>query len=188
MTDYLYSLTLAQQTKGFLLSLGFGFIMGIFYDLFRIIRICISRGKVAIIISDLLYCIFLCFCTFAFCLTMNEGEIRLYLLTGEAIGFAAYYFSLGAIIFSFSEILIEFIKKVCKWTFNAFSFPFRWLFEKLRVNFDKILKKSRKNGKKIKNKSKFLLKVNKHLLYNLFDNKQNPVDAVQIEREEVDNG
>ena len=109
MTDYLYGLSLATQTKNFLLSLGFGFIMGIFYDLFRIVRISISKGKIATIISDVLYCVFLCFSFMLFCLTVNEGEIRLYLLLGSLAGFFVYYFSLGVIIFSFSEKIIAFI-------------------------------------------------------------------------------
>ena len=110
MTDYLYGLSLATQTKNFLLSLGFGFIMGILYDLFRIVKISISKGKLATIISDILYCIFLCFALFLFCLTVNEGEIRLYLLLGSMAGFFVYYFSLGVIIFSFSEKIIAFIR------------------------------------------------------------------------------
>ena len=127
MTDYLYGLSLAQQTRGFLLSLGFGFIMGIFYDLFRIIRISISRGKVATIISDILYCIFLCFALFLFCLTINEGEIRLYLLLGAGAGFCVYYFSLGVIVFSLNEKIIGFIKKVFLRIFKILSFPFVFL-------------------------------------------------------------
>ena len=169
MTDYLYSLSLAQQTRGFLLSLGFGFIMGFFYDVFRIVRICISRGRAAFIVFDILYCIFLCFCTFLFSLTVNEGEMRVYLLLGEAIGFAVYYFSLGAVIFSISEKIISFIKKTVRAIFKIISYPFRKIFEILSSFFSKILKKSRKSTKNIKNKSKFLLKVNKHLLYNLYN-------------------
>lgn len=184
MTDYLYGLSLAQQTKGFLLSLGFGFIMGIFYDLFRIIRISISKGKIATVISDILYCIFLCFCTFIFCLTVNEGELRFYLLLGAGAGFAVYYFSLGIIIFSFSEKLISLIKKVTKAIFNVISFPFRFIFGKLRNLFNKISAKSRKNTKNIKNKSKFLLKVNKLMLYNLFVKKRHSVKNGVSESEE----
>ncbi len=168
MTDYLYGLSIATQTKNFLLSLGFGFLMGIFYDLFRIVRISISKGKTATIISDILYCIFLCFALFLFCLTVNEGEIRFYLLLGSLAGFFVYYFSLGIIIFSFSEQLITFIKKVIKSVFNVIFYPFRFIFGKLRNLFNKITAQSRKNTKNIKNKSKFLLKVNKRLLYNLF--------------------
>ena len=168
MTDYLYGLSLATQTKNFLLSLGFGFIMGILYDLFRIVKISISKGKLATIISDILYCIFLCFALFLFCLTVNEGEIRLYLLLGSMAGFFVYYFSLGVIIFSFSEKIIAFIKAIIKSVFNIISYPFRFIFGKMRKIFNNLWVKSRKNTKNIKNKSKFLLKVNKRLLYNLF--------------------
>lgn len=184
MTDYLYGLSLAQQTRGFLLSLGFGFIMGIFYDLFRIIRISISNGKIATIISDILYCIFLCFALFLFCLTINEGEIRLYLLLGAGAGFCVYYFSLGVIIFSFSEKIIGFIKKVFLRIFKIFSFPFVFIFGKSRNLFKKLFAKHRKNSKNIKNKSKFLLKVNKRLLYNLFVKKSHTVNRGSEESEE----
>lgn len=185
MTDYLYSLSLAQQTKGFLLALGMGFLLGFLYDLIRIIRISISHGKVAVVICDIFFCALACLLTFLFCLTVNEGEIRLYLVLGEAAGFLTYYFSLGAVIFSFSEKIIDFIKKLIRSFFGVIFFPFKWIFEKLRKLFNKTLKKSRKNTQKVKNKSKFLLKVNKLLLYNLFVKKRNPVDGKDFESEEV---
>ncbi len=184
MTDYLYGLSLATQTKNFLLSLGFGFIMGIFYDLFRIVRISISKGKIATVISDILYCIFLCFSLMLFCLTVNEGEIRLYLLLGSLAGFFVYYFSLGVIIFSFSEKLISVVKKIIKSVFNVLSYPFKFVFGKLRKLFNNLSIKRRKNTKNIKNKSKFLLKVNKLLLYNLFVKKQHPTKRDFNESEE----
>ncbi len=173
MTNYLYGLSLAIQTKNFLLSLGLGFLMGIFYDVFRIIRISISQRKSVIIIFDLLYCIFLGFSDFLFFITVNEGQVRFYLLLGEAIGFAVYYFSLGAIIFSLSGKIIEFTKSCFKRIFCVLFFPFKWFFTTMKRVCDKILKKGRKTSKNIKNKSKFLLKVNKHLLYNLNGKKQN---------------
>ncbi len=176
MTDYLYSLSLATQTKSFLLSLGLGFLMGFFYDFFRLVRLSISRNKILIIIFDLLYCIFLCFATFIFCMTVNEGQIRFYLLLGEAIGFAVYYFSLGVVISTLGERVINFTKKYFKKFFCVLIFPFKWFFGKMKSVFDKILKKGRKTGEKIKNKSKILLKVNKHLLYNHNVKKQNQVD------------
>ncbi len=176
MTDYLYGLSLATQTKNFLFSLGLGFLMGLFYDIFRIIRICISKKRSAVITFDILYCVFLCFATFLFALTANEGQIRFYLLSGEAIGFAVYYFSLGAIIYSISEFLVDIIRKCFKRIFKVLFSPFKWIFNRTRVVFDKFLKKGRKRGKNLKNKSKFLLKVNRHLLYNLNVKKQSQVD------------
>lgn len=184
MTDYLYGLSLATQTKNFLLSLGFGFIMGIFYDLFRIVRISISKSKIATVFSDILYCIFLGFSLMLFCLTVNEGEIRLYLLLGSLAGFFVYYFSLGVIIFSFSEKMITLIKKIISSVFNVISYPFRFVFGKLRELLINLSAKSHKNTKNIKNKSKFLLKVNKLLLYNLLVKKQHPTKRESSESEE----
>ncbi len=185
MTDYLYSLSLAQQTKGFLLALGMGFILGILYDIIRIIRISISRGKAGVVICDIFFCALACFCTFLFCLTVNEGEIRLYLVLGEVAGFFTYYFSLGAVIFSCSEKIIDFVKKIIRLVFGVILFPFRWIFGVIKKAINKLLEKSRKNGKNLKNKSNFLLKVNKLLLYNLFVKKRNLVDGKDFESEEV---
>lgn len=166
MTDYIYSLSLAEQTKGFLLSLGFGFLMGIFYDLFRIIRISISKSKEIVLVFDLLYCVFLGFCSYLFFLVVNEGDIRAFLLLGEGIGFAIYYFSLGVVVFTASEKIVNATKKIILKIFQVVFFPFRWTFKKLKNLLEKISKKWRKKGKKIKNKSKFHLKLHKHLLYN----------------------
>lgn len=172
MTDYLYSLSLARQTQVFLMSLGFGFLMGLVYDGVRIVRVSISRGRSAFLIFDLLYCIFLCFASFLFFLAVNEGEIRFYILLGEAAGFAIYYFSLGALIFSVSEKIIDAVKSAVRFVIKIICAPFLWILRKLRRVFNKLVKKSRKNGENIKNKSNFLLKVNKHLLYNLFNSKK----------------
>ncbi len=167
MTDYLYGISLAVQTKNFLLSLGFGFISGFFYDVFRIIRLCTSSKKAVIIIFDIMYCVLFCFAFFVFLLTVNEGQFRFYLLLGGLLGFFVYYFSLGAIIFSFSKFLTEFIKKTVKRIFAVLLFPFQWIFSRMKNCIDKKLEKSRKRTKKLKNKSKTLLKLYKHLLYNL---------------------
>ncbi len=184
MTEYLYSLSLAQQTKGFLLSLGMGFVLGIAYDLIRIIRISISRGKLAVIVCDVIFCIFFCLATFLFCLTVNEGELRLYLMAGEGLGFLVYYFSLGVAIFRFSEKIVLGIRSIFGKFFKLIFAPFKWIGEKIRTRVNKFAQKSRKNSEKIKNKSNFLLKVNKLLLYNLFVKKQISVDGKDFESEE----
>ncbi|MBR5246936.1 MAG: spore cortex biosynthesis protein YabQ [Clostridia bacterium] len=175
MTDYIYSLSLASQTKGFLFSLGFGFLMGAVYDIFRIVRIGISRGKKLQIVLDILYCILLAFLTFIFFITINEGEIRIYLLLGEAVGFMAYGLSLGVIVIAFAETFIGWIKAGFKLIFK----PIRKLLWKIK----QFLNKGNKRNKKLKNKWKILLKPNKHLLYNLFVKKGNPVNKNLDEKE-----
>ena len=168
MTDYIYSLSLASQTKGFLFSLGFGFIMGAIYDAFRIVRISISKGRRAQIFFDVAYCILLAFLTFIFFISVNEGEIRFYLLLGEAIGFVVYSLSMGAIVFAFGEKWIEKTKMFLRFIVT----PIKKLYRKVRQN----LIKAGKRPKKPENKSKMHLKLNKHLLYNLFVKKENLVN------------
>lgn len=185
MTDYIYSLSLATQTKGFLLSMGFGFIMGILYDFVRIIRLAVNRGKALQIASDILYFILLGFLTFLFCLIINEGEIRLYILVGEAMGFGIYYFSLGAVIFSVSEKIIGLIKKTAKTVFGVLIFPFCFCYKKIRDILVPCVKKLGKSRKNIENKSKFLLKVNTRLLYNLNVKKKSPAKSGQMTERKV---
>ena len=166
MTDYIYSLSLASQTKGFLFSLGFGFVMGAIYDAFRLVRVSISRARKTQILFDIAYFILLAFLTFIFFITINEGEVRIYLLLGEAIGFAVYNLSLGTIVFAFGEKWIAYIKSFLVFLFK----PFKTLFLKIGQKFSNIAQ----SLKKPENKSKMHLKVNKQLLYNLSIKKQNP--------------
>ena len=166
MTDYIYSLSLASQTKGFLFSLGFGFMMGMVYDMFRLVRVSISKGKKIQIIFDIIYFILLAFVTFIFFITINEGEIRIYLLLGEAIGFAVYSLSLGTIVFAFGEKWIAYIRRFLVLLIK----PFKKMFLKIRQK----ISNTAQRRKKPENKSKMHLKLNMHLLYNLPIKKQNP--------------
>ena len=44
-----------QQVRIFLYAVGFGFFIGIVYDLFRTLRLMLSGGKKAFIVSDILF-------------------------------------------------------------------------------------------------------------------------------------
>jgi len=51
----MYIPTMALQTRIFLLSIGLGFLLGILYDVFYIVRLMITKNKYAIYIQDILY-------------------------------------------------------------------------------------------------------------------------------------
>ena len=185
MTDYLYSLSLARQTQGFLLSLGLGFILGLCYDLVRVVRVSLSGGKRAVAVFDILYCLFAGLCIFLFCLGVNEGELRFYLVGGTALGFGIYYFSLGAVIYPFLQRKILSLRALIGKFFRFIFKPFRVLFVKIKEKTAKTVKKSKKNTKKVKNKSNFLLKINKVMLYNLFDSSFKTRSGKNTDNEEV---
>ena len=169
MTDYLYSVSLASQTRFFLLSLGFGFFAGAVYDIFRAMRICFGSKKWVYRTTDILYLTTLGFLNFLFFLSFNEGEIRLFAFLGEALGLTVYLFTVGFTFAIYFEKIFNSIQKAVAAFFKALTLPFRKIWKKLRD----FLKKHKKSSKKIENKSKYPLKVNKCLLYNLFNRKQN---------------
>lgn len=169
MTDYLYSVSLAQQTRLFLLSLGFGFFAGVIYDLFKAVRICLGGKKAVYIVTDVLYLTVLGFLNFLFFLSANEGEIRFFAFFGEALGFTVYLCTVGFTFADYFEKFINFIKRIFSAVFKILVFPFK----KIWMKFNNFIKKHRKKTQKSENKSKYPLKVIKGLLYNFTDKKKN---------------
>ena len=73
--DYIQGLSV--QTEIFLLSLGFGFLLGILYDIFRTMRLIISKSVTFTVIMDILYFLLCSLLIFCFNLVADSGKIRL---------------------------------------------------------------------------------------------------------------
>ena len=70
----MYMLTIADQTRLFLLALGLGFLLGIVYDLFRVVRMAFTMRRVGVFIQDVSFFPHLCRPPpFFFCLPCNQG-------------------------------------------------------------------------------------------------------------------
>ena len=139
----MYIQGMAVQTQIFLQCVGFGFCLGAVYDMIKFIRKSFSRSRRAVVIQDIFCFIVYTVLCFFFLLCINNGEFRLYALTGLAIGFFIYYFTLGALlsgvlnkasgaIYRFNHYLKGKIKKICGQSSQK-------------------IKKLLKNNKKIKN-------------------------------------
>lgn len=159
----MYMLTIADQTRLFLLALGLGFLLGVLYDLFRVVRMAFTMRRVGVFIQDVLFFLTCAAVTFIFLLAVNQGEIRGFVIAGEGLGFLIYYFSFGLLAMRVSSFLVHTIRKL----FHLISLPFRAFFRLLRRLFGKIGISVKKTSKKIAKKSKFNLKHHKTLLYNL---------------------
>ena len=88
----MYMLTIADQTRLFLLALGLGFLLGIVYDLFRVVRMAFTMRRAGVFIQDVLFFLTCAAVTFVFLLAVNQGEIRGFIIAGEGLGFLIYYF------------------------------------------------------------------------------------------------
>ena len=168
-----YGISLARQTYTFFVSVGFGFLLGVVYDVFFLIRNLISKRRWVTFICDAVFTVSASVMSFLLLLIITDGRIRAYVLFGEAVGFLVYYFSLGVFIVKLCEKITRiirsvfaFFKRILLFIFKVISWPFRKLFVIFSTFFKKIYEKTCKKAKKMVKKSKFLLQVDTALLYN----------------------
>ncbi len=113
--------TNASQLHGLLLSGGFGFLLGIYYELFRWMRRLFRSQKGAIFVQDILFCVTASIATFLFDLYLSGGQLRLYLFIGLAVGFAVYYGTLGRFVLAISDRLVSVLRTVFAAVMRPFS-------------------------------------------------------------------
>jgi hypothetical protein len=102
-------------------------------------------------------------------LTVTDGQLRAFIIFGELLGFFVYYFSFGIIAVKFTTKTAKKIKAFFKRIFTLIFAPLRRIFIKIKFEITCFFKKVRKNVQKSAKKSKFLLQIDKSLLYNLID-------------------
>jgi len=150
----------AGQTEIFFYSLGFGFLLGILYDVFRTARLVFCRSRVFTAVADLLYFTVCGFASFLFLLAVDGGNLRFYSSSGVILGWLIYYFSLGTVAVKITCAISRFFRSI----FAAISRSFKRTVkksEKLSLFFKKITRKSRK-------KAKFNLQNHRGIVYNLY--------------------
>lgn len=88
---------LLYQNRGvaFLAAIAVGAVIGAMYDVFRIIRVVFTGGRIRLFFEDVLFCVMaaLVFTVFMFNATM--GVVRMFVAVGALFGFFAYRFTLG---------------------------------------------------------------------------------------------
>ncbi len=165
--DYIQGLS--SQTEIFLLSLGFGFLLGILYDLFRTLRLIISNSSGFTVFADVMYFLVCAFLVFCFNLVVDSGKIRLYVLLGDLLGWLIYYFSFGEISVKLGNKGVTSAKRFCRVisvSFLKFGSRIKRRFGKSASFFQKIIRKFNK-------KLKFDLQKHRSMVYNLNGYKEN---------------
>ena len=105
-----YIQSISSQTMLFFLSLGFGFLLGVLYDVFRIVRKLAPKAKYFVFVIDFLYFMVCGILAFFFLLAVDEGRLRFYTLSGEILGWIIYYFSFGAISLKVTNSVAGFLR------------------------------------------------------------------------------
>ena len=156
--DYIQGLNV--QTEIFFYALGFGFLLGILYDVFRTVRLIISDSRSFVIAMDVLYFLICSFLIFCFNLVVDNGKVRIYVTFGEILGWLIYYFSFGAIALKVTDAVTRFFR-------NVIFAPVRNFFVLIMRKNSFCVKKREKILKKYNKKIKFILQKHKGIVYNL---------------------
>ncbi len=156
--------SIQEEVTLFLLSCVAGAFIGIFYDIFRTLRLMIKHNFFFVIAEDVFF--LACYAVFlsAFASVQARGELRFYFVIGNALGFTLYFFTLGTFVIRTFRKFFGLISRIFAPVKNLYSI----LCRKVRGKFVEI---SENNVKFIK-KLKFLLPNDKHLLYNNNESKK----------------
>ena len=150
---------IGDQWKIFIEAVAVGTMLGGCYDVLRILRTVFRFGKKLFMASDFLFCLWAGFLSFSFLLNSNFGIPRFYIFFGEAIGFLAWYLSIGRVSVKFGKLLRRGLMKIFA--------PFAAIFRKIIKKAEKHLNIGRNYIKKEGNKGKRLLKKKAGLVYNV---------------------
>ena len=155
-------ITLLNQVQIFLASSVFGVLLGLVYTIFWILKRTISASKIQDFMYDFVYLVVCAFLTFTFIFTFNYGEIRLYILAGELLGFIVYYITVGSLMIKIISAILSFLRRVKNKVKRIVFIPICSKLRKLgRKARDKIFKSPhRPNNSKIHLKDRLVLVYN----------------------------
>lgn len=114
-----------------------GCIIGILFDLFRILRKSFKTSDVITYLEDILFWILTGVSILYTIFVFNNGEIRLYMFLGIMIGVTLYILLLSKYIVEISVKVIEIIKKIIKYITKIISYPLIAIYKILRKVFIK---------------------------------------------------
>lgn len=106
-------LTFAQQSTAFLCSLVFGAVAGLLYDIFKIIRMTLCKGKASVFVTDFLYVFIVSLNLFIFSVAYMLGFFRVFVTVGSFLGFVICRLTLGRLLSFVYCPMIRFTESVC---------------------------------------------------------------------------
>lgn len=125
-----------------------GILIGIFFDLFRILRKSFKTPDFITYIEDIIFWLltgcFLLYLLFTFC----NGEIRIYQIIGIIIGGITYFLTLSKYFIRINVKIVTIIKNVILWPLKQILKPISFLVINIRKNMIDFYKKSEKKAKK----------------------------------------
>ncbi len=113
------------QLNVFLLSVGFGFLLAVLYDILSVILGAFSNKTKVIFLKDLIYCFMSAIMLFIYLLAVNFGRIRIFIIFGIVIGYICWFIMLRENAAKLINIIIAFLSRVFRISAFTISLPVR---------------------------------------------------------------
>lgn len=91
---------------------GIGVVLGVVYDLFRLLRLLTKPPARRIFLQDLLYFALAAAVTQLLALPISHGRVRVFHLLALAVGAVAYYLTVGRLLFWLAQHLVAGVEAV----------------------------------------------------------------------------
>lgn len=149
---------IATEVFVFLKACVLGAFFGLFFDVFRIIRLSFKNPKLLVFIEDVLYFSIITLASFTFIVVENNGYLRAFLLIGELLGLILYFFTLSILIMKSAKAIIKVVKKILRFIYKFTLKPFVVIFCKIKDKLKEIISNNKIKLKNINLKAKNHLK------------------------------
>lgn len=120
-------LSMSEQAALFFSTVLVGAAVGLFYDLFRVMRRTVPHGRVTVQLQDAFFWVAATVLVFYFMLQRNQGDVRWFLLLGTAIGMVLYFVGVSRWVVRGLVAVVEFVKRVLAAALGLLLFPLRLL-------------------------------------------------------------
>lgn len=132
-----------------------GALIGLLFDIFRILRKSFRTSDWITTIQDILFWIIAGLIILFSIFTFNNGEIRGYVFFGIALGIFIYIFTISRYIIKYTVVIINFFKKILSYPIKLIKFliisPVRHFVKKIYCFLEKLFENM---TKKYKNREK----------------------------------
>lgn len=128
---------ITNQAHLFLIFCVNGIIIGLLFDFFRILRRSFKTHDIVTYIQDILFWVLTGAILLYSIFTFNNGEIRLFMFLGIALGVIFYMLCISSYIIKINVAIITLFKNIIIKIFNIISIPFKAVNNLIRKIFFK---------------------------------------------------
>ncbi|MBR3836589.1 MAG: spore cortex biosynthesis protein YabQ [Clostridia bacterium] len=123
----------AQDTALLLDSILLGFCFGLYYEVFRFIRLAVPHCRWIVFLEDLFFFLPITLIFILFTFAFSDGTLRWFSFFGVWAGFFLYLGTLGKILFYFAERILALIRRFLLFLYRITLKPVFFVIKKVTI-------------------------------------------------------